>query len=197
MRNETPEYREWSVAAVRLLQGVVEADDSRIWNILLANRSQLEQYFVRLGLRLVINDSEGFAYLKQFDSEEIPEGYENLPRLFRTSRLSHGQTLLCVLLRSAFRRFEEEETHDERCVVTETELFDQWKSFFPQQKDEPRQLKDLQLSLKKLEELGFVRSFGQVPPSWEVRRILKARITVEVLEQLRDQLQTAASRGQK
>ena len=36
-----PEFREWSIAAVRLLQGVIYADEDRVWNLLLSNRSQI------------------------------------------------------------------------------------------------------------------------------------------------------------
>lgn len=54
--------------------------------------------------------------------------------------------------------------------------------------DEVKQLKELKATLSKLEDLGFVRRFGQEPLSWEVRRILKARLTVDELEHLHRQL---------
>ncbi len=196
MRSDYPEFRDWSVAAVRLMQGVVELEDGRPWHLLLANSSQIEQYFARLGLQLVIDESEGLAYLKQFSDETLPPGYEAIPKLFRPTRFSFGQTVLCVLLRDALRRFEEEDARDDRCVVEESDLLDQWKGYFAGQGDEVRQQRDLQSALRKLEDLGFVRRFTQEPPSWEVRRILKARLTAEDLEHLQRQLQTAlASRG--
>ena len=64
MRGELPEFREWSVAAVHLLQGVVEADGARSWNLVLSNRSPLESYFARIGLRLVVDEIEGYSYLR-------------------------------------------------------------------------------------------------------------------------------------
>ena len=42
MRIDLPEFREWSVAAVWLLKGVVYSEDQRVWNILLSNASVLE-----------------------------------------------------------------------------------------------------------------------------------------------------------
>ena len=188
MRGSYPEFRDWSIAAVRLLQGVIEQGDGKAWDILMANTSQVEQYVARLGLQLVVDESEGLAYLRQFGEEDLPEGYDGIPKLFRASRLSFGQTVLAVLLREALRKFEEEETHDARCVLEETELLESWKTFFPKQQDEVRQLRDLQATLNKLEDLGFVRHFGKDSGSWEVRRILKARLTAEVLEHLRSQL---------
>ena len=47
-----PDFRDWSVAAVRLLQGVVYLDDGPVWGILCSNKTRLEEYFARLGLAL-------------------------------------------------------------------------------------------------------------------------------------------------
>jgi len=194
MRSEFPDYKDWSQAAVRLLQGVVESDDGRVWNVLLSNVSQLETHFVRLGLRLVIDESEGFAYLRQLTAEEAPDGYDTLPKLFRATRLSYGQTLACVLLRDVLRRFEEEETRDERFVVEELPLLDSWKVFFPGLNDEVKLRRDLRAALHKLEELGFVRQFGHAGESWEVRKILKARLNADTVQHLHQELIAAAQR---
>jgi hypothetical protein len=191
MRTDLPEFKDWSIAAIRLLQGVVEVEDGRVWNLVLSNLSILEGYFARLGLRLVVDESEGLAYLKQFGEDEMPEGYESLPKLFRSTRLSYGQTLLCVLLRDELRRFEEEDTHNDRCVVEEAELLEQWKPFFPQQDDDVRHHRELHGTLRKLEELGFVKKLDLDPPSWEVRRTLKVRVTAAELEHLQRQLSNA------
>lgn len=194
MRTDLPEFREWSVPAVRLLRGVVDSDDARVWSLLLSNVSQLERYFARIGLHLAVNESEGLAYLRQLTDDELPAGYDSLPKLFRSTRLSYGQTLLCVLLRDELRRFEEEDVRNERCVVEQSVLLDQWKAFFSSQDDDVKLLRDLLTALHKLEELGFVRRFPVEPPGWEIRRILKARLPAEELENLRDQLAAAAER---
>jgi hypothetical protein len=196
MLTEPVEFREWSPAAVRLLKGVIDADDGAIWSLVVSNVSQLEAYFGRLGLRLVIDQSEGLAYLRQYTDEEGPEGYDALPRLFHSTRLSYGQTLLCVLLRDEFRRFEEEDLHNGRCVIDEQELFDQWKAFHPTDADEVKIRRDLVATLRKLEAIGFVRPFGDTPAAWEVRRVLKARLPAAELENLREQLLAAVARRQ-
>ena len=99
---------------------------------------------------------------------------------------------MCVLLRDELRRFEEEEVRDERCVIDEPTLLQQWESFFPTSRDEVKMLRDMQAALKKLEELGFVAQFGGDPAGWEVRRILKARLPASHLEALRDVLEKHA-----
>lgn len=189
MRDEYPPFCDWSIAAVRLLQGVVQTEDGRVWDVLLQNVSQIEQHVARLGLQLVLDESEGLAYLKQFSEDEIPSGYEAIPKLFRSTRLTFGQTILCVILRELLRRFEEEVVGSDRCTVDESDLVDQWKGYFPSYGDEVRQQRELQSTLRKLEEIGFVRRVSNEPPSWEIRRILKARLTIDELERLHRQLQ--------
>ena len=188
------EFREWSIPAVRLLQSVVYSDDAKTWDILLRSRSSLESYFSRLGLLLVIDESEGYAFLRQWNEDELPEAWEPLPKLMRRSSLGYATTLLAVLLRDELRRFEDEDVHNERCVVEASAMFEQWKVFFSTQGDEVRQRNALATSLHKLEDLGFVKKFSDSPEAWEIRRILKARLPVTELERLKEAMVSAAAR---
>lgn len=185
---DLPDIQEWSLAAVRLLQGVVYHDDGPVWDVILRYTSRLEDYFAAIGLRLIIDEPEGFAYVRQLDVDhdgELPGGYDALPKLFRRVRLSYDATLLCVLLREELRRFEEEDVDNERCVVPTLELLEQWKSFFTYEHDDVRLKKKLDAALKKLDDLKFVRRFSDEPEEWEVRRILKARLSAAELEKLK------------
>lgn len=194
-QTEAPEYRDWSIAAVRLLQGVVYYDDAKTWDIVLRWRSALETYFARLALMLVVDEPEGYAYLRQWQDSGYPAGYEDVPRLVRRSSLGYSPTLLCVLLRDELRRFEEDDLHNERCVVETSALFDQWRVFFPAGQDEVRQHKDFAAAIHKVEDLGFIRKFADSPEAWEIRRILKARLPVTELERLKEQLAAIAATG--
>jgi hypothetical protein len=189
------DFREWSIPAVRLLQGVVYSDEAKTWDILLRSRSSLEGYFARLGLLLIVDEPEGYAFLRQWNDDEWPDGWEPLPKLMRRSSLGYGPTLVAVLLRDELRRFEDEDVHNERCVVEVSDLFEQWKIFFSTQGDEVRQHNALSAALHKLEEIGFVRKFSESPETWEIRRILKARLPVTELDRLKSALASAAARG--
>ncbi|MEK6258718.1 MAG: DUF4194 domain-containing protein [Planctomycetota bacterium] len=189
-----PEFKEWSIAAVRLLQGVVYSDDGPVWNLLLTNQSRIEEYLGRLGVILIVDQDEGFAFLRQAEVAESPPEYERLPKLFRKTTLSFSKTLLMVLLRDKLRRFDEEELHHDCCVVSTTELFELWKPFFPANPDETRLYKSLREAVATLEEMKFIRLFGKEPEEWEVRRILKARLPAETLEALLIQLQSESER---
>lgn len=185
----------WAPAAVRLLQGIVYHDDpGNAWNEILAGVTPLSDYFARIGLMLIVNEDDGMAYLRQIEPEVLPPEYPSIPKLFRSVRLTFEASLLCVLLRDELRRFEEEIQRDDRCVVDQSALLEIWQSLMPGQGDAVRASRNLGGHLRKLEELKFVRQFEKDPPSWEVRRILKARLPLEVLERLRSDLESELKR---
>jgi hypothetical protein len=189
--HDLPEFDELGIAAVRLLHGVVYDDDVEAWDILLVHESDLVAYFAKLGLVLVIDRGEGLAYLRQLDADSLSSGYDRLPRLFRRASLGYAATLLCVLLRDEYRRYEDEDLDNERCVVDANLLLDDWKQFFPAESDEVRLRKQLTAAMATLEKLKFVRKFGSGTDTWEVRKLLKARLPLDELETLRERLVAA------
>jgi hypothetical protein len=187
---------DWSPVAVRLLQGVVYHDDGReMWEQLLENVSPLTEYFGKLGLLLVVNEADAMAYLRQLDEDEIPPDYPSMPRLFRRTPLGYDATLLCVLLRDELRQYEEEDVQNERCVVSQMDLLSLWEAFFPDQTDSVRLNRSLTAALRKMEDLKFVRPFEKDPPTWEIRRIIKARLPLADLERLRVTLASAVGKS--
>ena len=79
-----------SFAAVRLLQGVVYSSDQRPWEQVLSYRSNLEDYFSRIGLVLVVDEADGLAYLRQYSDDERSATGDALPRLFRRMPLTYS-----------------------------------------------------------------------------------------------------------
>ena len=180
---------EWGAVAVRLLQGVVYHDDNAdTWECLQRSFSQLTDYFAKIGLQLIVDEADAMAYLRQPNDDEIAPEYDHVPRLFRRSPLTYEATLLCVLLRDELRQFEEEDVQNDRCVVVQSDLLAVWQAFFPKSADEVKLSRALTIALRKLEDLKFVRQFEKEPASWEVRRIIKARLPLAELERLRQSL---------
>ncbi len=188
---DLPPFREWSIPAVRLLQGVVYNDDTAAWNALLDNQTPLAEYFARIGLVLVVDEADGMAFIRQMADDERDTDYQRIPKLLRRTPLGYDQTLLCVLLRDEYRRFEDDDLDNQLCVVEMQALLDAWKTFFPPQEDEVKLLKRLAASMNKLADMKFVRKFQDEPEAWEVRRFLKARVSIDQLEGLKQQLELA------
>jgi len=186
--SQLPEFHEASIPSVKLLQGAVYADDRRTWDLVLTHRTRLEGYFHRVGLALVIDEAEGFAYRRQLEEEELPDDYERMPKLIRKSRLGYDVTLFCVLLRDELRRFEEQNVDAERCIPDPTELFHRFRELLPDEEDDVRKRKKFEHLLVRAQELGFLRKLPTSPAAYEIRPIIKARITAERLEEMKDRL---------
>jgi len=192
---EFPQREPWSSAAVKLLKGVVYHDDQgNTWDEILSNVSPLTDHFGRLGLVLMVDENDGLAWLHQPDTEELPAEYETIPKLFHKVPLGFEGTLLSTVLRDELKRSEEEDLQNERCVVKQSDLLATWRMFFPEDVDEVRLNDSLSKQLARLEKLKFVRRFEKNPPSWEVRRILKARLPLETLKMIRGELQEEIAR---
>jgi hypothetical protein len=187
----------WAGVAVRLLQGAVyHEEDSSGWELLLRHRDRLAEYLGMLALQLIIDEGDGIAYLRPVGDAYHPDESASIPRLFRRQPLSYDATLLCVLLREELLRFEENELLSDRCVVQQHALFDVWRSFFPPDRDEVKLHRALSAAFRKLEDLKLVKLFEREPPSWEIRRILKARLHLEELERLKTALASATALNQ-
>lgn len=179
----------WSAAAVRLLQAIVYHDDAGdAWDQVLESITPLTDYFVRIGLRLIVDEENGMAYLRQINPDSFPTEYPAMATLFRKTRLGFDQSILCVLLRDELRQFEEQISQDERCVVKQSDLLTLWSEICGHQDDQVRLNRQLTSHLKSLQDMKFIRQFSDSPPSWEVRRILKARLPLAEMEQMRTEL---------
>ncbi|MBM3964226.1 MAG: DUF4194 domain-containing protein [Planctomycetes bacterium] len=188
-RTCTTNPKEWSGIAVRLLQGVLYQDDNpSVWEILLNSLGDLSNYFETIGLSLIVDEVNAMAYLRQNEDPNDSKLETTIPRLFRRQPLSYDQTLLCVLLREEVRQFEETDVQNDRCIVQQGDLLSVWQAFFPENHDAVKLNRTLSSALRKLEDLKFVRQFEKDPPSWEICRILKARLPLDALEALKQNL---------
>ncbi|CAN5284562.1 hypothetical protein BH23VER1_BH23VER1_14720 [soil metagenome] len=190
-----PPYHESSIPAVRLLQGPVYSVDAKTWDLVIAHESKLGEYFAALGLRLVVAEADGFAYLRPFEEEETPDGYDAIPGLMRRSKLGFEATLLAVLLREELRKFDEHDLDSEACAVPEEELFAAFADFYGEQSDEKRLRAKFASARRTMEELKFVRVLEAEPPQILIRPIVKARLTPERLREIKSRLEAHLRRG--
>lgn len=141
---------------IKLLQGVVDSDD-RHWEMLLSNRTPVTDHFARLGIELVVDESEGYAFLRQAQGDE-GDDHAGLPRLFRRVRLSYDVTLLCVLLRERLAHFDAHNTDSARLVLSHKELDEMTRAFFRERANEVRMMRNLDAVVNRVVEHGFSES---------------------------------------
>lgn len=175
---------ELSRVVVALLRGVVERDDDpAAWHALWAGQDQVRDYVAVLGLALVLDHEDGYAFLRALP-DPAPDAPR--PRLMERRPLSYPVSLTLVLLRKALAAFETSGASG-RLVLTRDEIAELLRSFLPSGGTEAKLIDMVDSHVSKVAELGFLRKLA-VPPdappnsqTYEVRRVLKAFVDAQWL----------------
>ena len=177
----------FSKILINLIKGIVyREDDVNIWNYLEDNESRVSEHFKIIGLRLIIDKSRGYAYLKQiiFNPEE-----EQLPRLIRKQPLSRQVSILIVVLRQIVIE-KENSGSDDRIIVSFDDIADKYRAFYPNSNDdEKRFYTNLKSYLKKVVELDFIRELKSEEDNYEIKPIIVSFVDMEWLNNLKNRLE--------
>jgi hypothetical protein len=165
-------------AIIRLMQGVVYRDsDEDTWLTLERLGASVRDHFATIGVDVVVDDAEGYAYLRSKPEED---GGDALPRLVRRRALTYNVSLLLVLLRKRLVEFET--TGGEgRLVLATDQIVEMLRLFQADSTNDARVVDQAETTIKKAAELGFLRQLRGQRDHWEVRRILKAYVDAQTL----------------
>lgn len=180
-----------SVVAIGLMRGAVYRDQHELlWRHLLAVGHAVRDHFAVLGLQVTIDEAEGYAYLTTLpDDPDAP-----LPRLIPRHRLSYPVSLLLALVRKAVAEFDAT-SGEGRLVLTRTRLLEDLRTFLGDSTNEVKIVDQVDRTIAKVVDLGFLRPVSSAPPSWEVRRIIKAFIDAQWLSDFDRRLAEYAALG--
>lgn len=174
----TPEEHAAATAIIRLMRGVVYRDsDEDTWLTLDRQGPTVRDHFAAIGVDVVVDDTEGYAYLRSHDDGE---GDEALPRLVRRRSLTYNVSLLLVLLRKRLLEFETTGAEG-KLVLSRSQILDLLGLFLPDTTNEARVMDTADTTIRKAAELGFLRPLPGQADQWEVRRILKAYVDAQTL----------------
>lgn len=178
-----------ATAIIALMRGVVYRESAEeVWATLQHRSASVRDHFSTIGLDMILDEAEGYAYLR---TEEPAEGEEPLPRLIRRRALTYPVSLLLVLLRKRLVEFETSSS-DGKLVLSRDQVAEMLRLFFADASDEARLVDQVDRTLKQAAELGFVRELPGQPGQWEVRRILKAYVDAQTLSDFSGKLQEYA-----
>jgi hypothetical protein len=91
---------------IPLLKGVIYQEaDAGLWNALLTLQSRVRDYVAVLNLELVLDEAEGYAFLRS-RPEPDDASTPRLPRLVARRPLSFPVSLLLALLRKKLAEFD-------------------------------------------------------------------------------------------
>lgn len=176
-----------SFAVIRLLKGVVyRSDDTSLWQRMLRLQPRIRDYVAVLGLEFQLDEAEGYAWLS---TREPVDGETELPRLMSRRPLSYPVSLLIALLR---RKLAEADTHESeaRLILDRDELIQMMRTFLPEQSNEARLVDQIDTHINRVAELGFIRRLRNQNDKIEVRRIIKAYVDAQWLNEFDQRLQS-------
>jgi hypothetical protein len=161
-----------STPIVQLMKGAVYRDThDKAWQQLLQLQPQVRDYVEVLGLQVVIDEAEGYAFLRQRPVDE--DDSNQIPRLVPRRSLSFHVSLLLALLRKKLAEFDAQ-SGDTRLMLTRAQIAEMLRVFLPATSNEARLLDQIDTHINKAVDLGFLRAAKSAEPVFEVRRILKA-----------------------
>jgi hypothetical protein len=162
-----------SLAVTQLMRGVVYRDTHPAWQHLLELQPQARDHVAVLGLQVVIDEAEGYAFLRQRPEDDIDDGERKLPRLIPRRALSFHLSLLLALLRKKLAEFDAS-SGDTKLMLTREQITEMIRVFLPATSNEARLTDQIDTLISKAGELGFLRQAKTGEDVYEVRRILKA-----------------------
>lgn len=182
------EYADFAPLVLKLLRGPIYYDDP-LWSELLVQQRKTAEYLARIGLELVLSESDGYGFLSQRDDPET----ESLPRLTVRRALSFEVSLLAILLREELERFDPEKSDSLKVFISLSQIREKLRVYFPDSGDEVRLIRELDKHISALERLRYIRMVAAEKlsddPRFEILPIMKARVTPEFMAVFKTKLQ--------
>lgn len=183
----------YAPSLVKLLKGPVYADAGLAWDLILRHRSSVDDYFSQLGLELVLAEHDGLAFLRRRRQEDEPEAPdEKLPELVARRELPYTASLLCVLLLEELYRFENSSTGESRLVLDRAHIRELILPYLPKKSNEARQTDALDAQINRLIGYGFLRPLTTGQDELEVTKLLKYKISADLLAEALERLKAHA-----
>ncbi|MBE03450.1 MAG: hypothetical protein CMI11_12485 [Oceanospirillales bacterium] len=178
---------ELSMVVVPLLKGVLYREDNPgLWGSLLNLQASVRDYVAVLGLELMLDEAEGYAFLRSRQDED-EDGQAAMPRLVARRQLSYPVSLLLALLRKKLAEFDAA-GGDTRLILSRDEVVELIRIFLPAGSNEVKLIDQVDATLNKITELGFIRRLRGQGQMIEVRRIIKAFVDAQWLAEFDQRL---------
>jgi Domain of unknown function (DUF4194) len=167
-----------SVVVVSLMKGIADREsDPLLWQSLIGIQARVRDYVACLGLDLVLDEAEGFAYLRQRPGEE---GAAELPRLVPRRQLGYQVSLMLALLRKKLAEFDAT-SGEARLILGRNDIVEMMRVFLAETANQVRLNDKIGADLNRVVDMGFLRRLRGTNDRFEVQRILKAFVDAQWL----------------
>jgi hypothetical protein len=172
----------------RLLKAPVEYLDKTYWETLLQYQMQLNSFLLQLGLKLILEKDDGYAFVEQVKDDA---GDPVVSWMHRRT-LTYDESVLLILLRSLMADFEMGEITSRELIKKRRELKDAAEDFFKENASRVRFIRDLDKLIDRVCELGFLEKWEEAElldeQRFRIKKWIKHRVDNEVLEDFRKRL---------
>ncbi|MGA9520287.1 MAG: DUF4194 domain-containing protein [Myxococcaceae bacterium] len=177
------------------MKGVVyQGDDPGLWQSLLTLQPHVRDHVSLLGLELIVDEAEAYAFLRQRPQLQDGAPSPELPRLVPRRQLSHPVSLLLVLLRKKLAEFDAT-GGDTRLILSLEQITELVRIFLADSANEAKLLDRIAADVGKVVDLGFLRRLKGKEDLFEVRRILKAWVDAQWLDDFDARLRAYKAEG--
>lgn len=188
MNTERSSVLPYTPVFIKLLKGPVEYLEKASWEQLLQYQGELTRFLQQMGLILVLEKEDGYAYLEQARLDEE----DNVVGWVRRIQLGYDESVLLVLLRDMMAEFEVGEAGTRELIKRRREIKEYAELFFRENASRVKFIRDLDRLIDRVEELDFLE---KIEPhelideqKFRVKKIIKARVDNEILENFKQQL---------
>lgn len=186
---QLPKILPYTAVFIRLLKGPIEYTDRSVWEKLLQYKTDLTAFLQQLGLSLVLDEEDGYAYIKHTQSEDDDTSVSWIQR----RSLTYEESILLVLLREMMAEFETGEATHRELIKKRREIKEYGELFFKENASRVKFLKDMDRYIDKAHENGFLELTENHELSDEqrfrIKKIIKARVGSEELDEFAKQLE--------
>lgn len=179
---------------IKLLKGPVEYVEKSAWEKLLLYKTALTRFVQQLGLTLVLDETDGYAYLTHYATDEEEEaGISWVQR----RPLTYDESVLLVLLRDMMAEFEVGEVTARELIKKRREIKEYAELFFKENVSRVKFIKELDRLIDKAEENGFLDKTEHNDiadeQKFRIKKIIKAKVDTEILDQFKQKLSEHAA----
>jgi hypothetical protein len=179
----------YTAVLIKLLKGPVEYLERATWEKLVRYKGDLHAFLAPIGLTLMLDEEDGYAYLSHAHSEDEETGVSWIQR----RPFTYEESIMLVLLREMMAEFETGEATTRELIRKRKEIKEYAELFFREKPSRVKFLKEIDRLIDKMEEHGFlhIAESAEMPDEQRFRipKIIKARISAEVLDDFTKQLQ--------
>ncbi|GAB2820396.1 DUF4194 domain-containing protein [Ferruginibacter profundus] len=186
----------YTTVFIKLLKGPVDYTDKSTWEKLVQYKAELPLFLDQMGLRLVLEENDGYAYLKQTSQEDD----ENAVSWIIKRALTYEESIMLILLREMMAEFETSESVSRELIKKRREIKEYAELFFKENASRVKFSKEIDRLIDKSEEYGFlflVEAHEILDEQrFKIKKIIKAKIDSEELESFTTQLKQHQSKKQ-